>query len=268
MKPIVRITLLGLVCFAASCSKRNLSSEDSHPAPESEVVDSIWSQSDFTPWMSRAELQHLQENNPSDQYFAHVEGRYREGHIEYRAVIRPFSSDEYDQWAVFWGINEAELFDWELRLLKAGFTRKDTQVFEDATGRALHQIVWLKAKNPEMASNGEEPEEHPAPAPEPAVLPPVSGNATGIPEEPPLPVKPDPASEADQVAKARPVPEPAADASARDEKKSIYVVQPGDTLGKIAKRKGVSVADLKTTNRLKSDILRIGQKLTIAKAPH
>lgn len=43
------------------------------------------------------------------------------------------------------GIGEDELFDWELRLLKAGFIRKEMQAFADASGKPHFQIVWLKA---------------------------------------------------------------------------------------------------------------------------
>ena len=43
----------------------------------------------------------------------------------------------------------------------------------------------------------------------------------------------------------------------------VYVVKSGDTLGHIAKRYKVTVAQLKQWNGLKSDFLRIGQKLKI-----
>lgn len=42
-----------------------------------------------------------------------------------------------------------------------------------------------------------------------------------------------------------------------------YIVKPGDTLGKIAKKHHVTVADLKKWNNLKSDIIRENQKLKI-----
>lgn len=45
----------------------------------------------------------------------------------------------------------------------------------------------------------------------------------------------------------------------------IYKVKSGDMLGKIARRYGVSVAQIKKWNHLKSDTIRIGQKLTIYK---
>jgi LysM repeat protein len=43
----------------------------------------------------------------------------------------------------------------------------------------------------------------------------------------------------------------------------IYVVKSGDTLGHIAQRHKVTVSQLKKWNGLKSDFLRVGQKLKI-----
>ena len=43
----------------------------------------------------------------------------------------------------------------------------------------------------------------------------------------------------------------------------VYVVQSGDQLGKIAKKYGVKVADLREANHLKNDMIQIGQKLVI-----
>ena len=65
-------------------------------------------EAEFTPWMSRAEPQYFEENNPAEQYFAHIEGRNNSGRLEYRAVTQPFATDQYEQWAVFWGIGEAD----------------------------------------------------------------------------------------------------------------------------------------------------------------
>lgn len=45
----------------------------------------------------------------------------------------------------------------------------------------------------------------------------------------------------------------------------IYTVQPGATLGAIAKAYKVTVSDIKKANNLKSDIIRVGQKLYIPK---
>lgn len=47
---------------------------------------------------------------------------------------------------------------------------------------------------------------------------------------------------------------------------STHVVKSGESLSVLAKRYNVSVKQLKTTNKLKSNVVRIGQKLTIPRA--
>ena len=51
-----------------------------------------------------------------------------------------------------------------------------------------------------------------------------------------------------------------------DEDSFLYEVEPGDTLGKIAKKFGTTVELLKKANNLSSDIIRIGDKLKVTKA--
>jgi LysM repeat protein len=46
---------------------------------------------------------------------------------------------------------------------------------------------------------------------------------------------------------------------------SYYTVRKGDTLGKIAKKKGISVADLKAINHLRGTAVKVGQKLIVTK---
>ena len=53
-------------------------------------------------------------------------------------------------------------------------------------------------------------------------------------------------------------------ASSSGDNDGIYTVQKGDTLGKIAKRFGTTVAKLRKQNHLKSDIIYIGQKLYLS----
>jgi membrane-bound lytic murein transglycosylase D len=48
-----------------------------------------------------------------------------------------------------------------------------------------------------------------------------------------------------------------------EENKSIYAVQRGDNLGKIAQRYNVSVNDLRTWNNIKGSLLQVGQQLVI-----
>lgn len=52
-------------------------------------------------------------------------------------------------------------------------------------------------------------------------------------------------------------------AGGKSTKKTIYTVKKGDNLGKIASRHGVSINNLKRWNRMKSNKVRIGQRLTI-----
>ncbi|MGE7778628.1 LysM peptidoglycan-binding domain-containing protein [Peribacillus sp. NPDC097264] len=47
---------------------------------------------------------------------------------------------------------------------------------------------------------------------------------------------------------------------------NTYIVVKGDTLSKIAKQSNISVAELKSYNSLTSDIIRIGQKLSLVKS--
>lgn len=232
------------------------------------ISEPRWPEADFTPWMSRAELQYLQNTGPSDQYFAHVEGRNAAGRLEYRAAVMPFTGEQYEQWAVFWGIDEEELFKCEMNLLASGFVRQDTQVFADPTGRSIHQIVWLKPKThggeleppPVVEAVPPSPPVTPPPAEPEPVAPPSYADAVKeavVPEAPvarPVIEAPKSVDKDSEISKT-PTPE--------SSQNSVYIVRQGDTLGKIAKNRKVSVADLKTLNHLKSDVLRIGQKLTV-----
>jgi membrane-bound lytic murein transglycosylase D len=64
----------------------------------------------------------------------------------------------------------------------------------------------------------------------------------------------------DVVASARKVPNPAIE---RYGASSTYVVKQGDYLGLIARRNGTTVARIKQLNRLKGDVIRIGQRLRV-----
>ena len=44
-----------------------------------------------------------------------------------------------------------------------------------------------------------------------------------------------------------------------------YTVKSGDNLGKIARKYGTTVANLKKWNNLRSDVIRPGQKLKVGK---
>jgi LysM repeat protein len=268
MKHVSSIALMGAVCLFSSCDHEERMVARPTFAVDQSISEPRWPEADFTPWMSRAELQYLQNTGPSDQYFAHVEGRNSAGRLEYRAVVMPFTGEQYEQWAVFWGIDEEELFKCEMNLLASGFVRQDTHVFADPTGRSVHQIVWLKPKTP-VGDQEQNPVAEAVP-PLPAAAPPQA-----VPD----PVAP--TSHDDTVKKtvvteapvARPVIESPKTTDADSEvstapaseisKSQVYIVRQGDTLGKIAKSRKASVAELKTLNHLKSDVLRIGQKLKI-----
>lgn len=51
-------------------------------------------------------------------------------------------------------------------------------------------------------------------------------------------------------------------------RKEIYSVRKGDTLTRIAKKTGVSVAELRDLNQLKGNFLKTGQKLAVYQRPH
>ena len=54
-------------------------------------------------------------------------------------------------------------------------------------------------------------------------------------------------------------------AGGKSTKKTIYTAKKGDNLGKIASRHGVSINNLKRWNRMKSNKVRVGQRLSIYK---
>jgi LysM repeat protein len=234
--------------------------------------------------MTRAELQHLQDQTPPNQYFARVEGRNNGGLSEYRAVRKPLPSDQYSRAEVSWGLDDKELYAQELLLLRTGSVRKSMQVFVDASGTALHQIVWLRpldaVAEPVMA----------APATTPGISP-----GTPVPPLPPvLPVEPsDPTAgvgQIDATPAANPETTPPADAtppettppvavlvpspeqpqnleeSPQDPQDfTIYTVVKGDVLEKIARRHHTTVEAIMTANERDNDRLQIGQKLKIPK---
>ena len=61
------------------------------------------------------------------------------------------------------------------------------------------------------------------------------------------------------------VPTPVTTAASAADEYDIYEVQKGATLYVIAQAYGVTVADIKKANNLKSDVLQVGQKLKIPK---
>lgn len=269
MKYPPTLTFLGALWLFTSCREKEPPAPFTPQGVNYTTPGARWDAANFTPWMSRAELQHFQNTSPSDQYFTHVEGRNNSGRLEYRAVIMPFTGEEYVQWAVFWGIGEEELFKCEMNLLSSGFVRQDTQIFASETGKAIHQIVWLKPKPRLEEENRNAVVQNPVasafPEPMHAPVPAVIQRAA---DETSVKTPVEETSVAPRV-----IEEPAKGDVGRVEPKAanpqipksvVHVVQQGDTLGKIAKSRKVSVTELKALNHLKSDTLRIGQKLTIS----
>lgn len=86
-------------------------------------------------------------------------------------------------------------------------------------------------------------------------------------EEPAIAVSPEirkTVSEQPTALASEPKKEPVATPAPKPQPKSVtYTVKKGDTLGKIAGKYHVSVANLKKWNHLKSDMIREGQKLII-----
>jgi hypothetical protein len=99
---------------------------------------------DFSPWMSKAQVQVEYEKPREGKYFSLIEGRDNGGLHEYRYVIKPFPAAKFSQWAVFWGLSADEFYQVDLKMLRSGFVRDNTQVFRDAAGKTYHQVVWLK----------------------------------------------------------------------------------------------------------------------------
>lgn len=83
------------------------------------------------------------ERLPGGQFFPTVEGRLKDGANQYRAITAPFDGETYREWSVSWGMDEKDLFDHEIALLRAGFKRQQSQIFTDSSGVALHQLVML-----------------------------------------------------------------------------------------------------------------------------
>ncbi len=111
----------------------------------------------------------------------------------------------------------------------------------------------VPAPAPESAATPEPaPAAEPAPAPEPAAVPdpaPVT-EAAPAPSPEPIPV---------EAPVAAPVPSPEPTPAAPAE----HTIAKGDSLNALAKRYGVSAADLRTWNKLESDVVKIGQVIKI-----
>ena len=50
---------------------------------------------EFGPWMSKAQLMFVQEQLPSEDYFAEIEGRVSKGENQYRAITKTLNTDKH-----------------------------------------------------------------------------------------------------------------------------------------------------------------------------
>jgi len=145
---------IGGVSILSSCEPpKEKGKPEVKTAREKNIGDEVNAASDigaddsrYSEWMSRAEMQLMLEQLPKGNYFSAVEGKEVNGLNQYRAITEPFQSDLYDEWAVFWGLTEKEMFDYEIGLLRIGFKRECVQVYLDSSGIAIHQLVMLSPK--------------------------------------------------------------------------------------------------------------------------
>ena len=249
------VLLLTGFLFLPSCNRGKESSEkEAEQSEEGEVA-----KGELTPWMSRAGLQHFLEIQTTRNHFARVEGRLFEGGNEYRAFVEELDTKLYGNSIPLWGLTEEELFAHELRLLRRGFKRHDSQVFTNSAGIALYQLVMVSAVDySELGGGGSSGASAPAvqrPAPEVMALQPA--------EVAPAPEVTAESSHDLERGSApdvmmNPEPDPVLVVETRE-----YRVVGGDTLGGIAQKHGVSVSELKDLNGLRSDMIRLGQRLKI-----
>lgn len=139
------MVVLAVAGVSVSCV-RNKESDDAAEAGYSSVKSGSFAAKDFSVWMSKADQQKAYEDRPEGSFFVYTEGRDNGGFHEYRHVVRPFPTDKYEEWGVFWGLTTEEFYQIDLKMIRAGFVRENVQVFRDATGKAYHQSLWLKPK--------------------------------------------------------------------------------------------------------------------------
>ena len=134
--------LAGFAC--ASCGRETKAESDPGSKGFRSPSSLSFGESEFSPWMSKAQQQIAQDNKPATHYFAYTEGRNHGGLQEYRHVLKPFPKDKFAEWAVYWGLSSNEFYQLELKMLRAGFVRESLQVYTDSQGAAFHQVVWLR----------------------------------------------------------------------------------------------------------------------------
>lgn len=258
--PLGRGSLLAL-CLA-SCSEETPSLREAAPqiAQEAEPVAQLDGLL-FGDWQSKAELQILLEGLEPGQFFSVIEGEYHNGLHRYRAVVQPFTELRYEMWATYWGLDEQQFYETELMLLRKGFQRQHLQIYQDEAKQPYYQMVYVRPVGSPLRGNAVI-EDSLASNPEPVMENPADDSS-----EPP-PVSDAPVSPRDFVADS-PGDDPAPPTPESEEKTSvsaIYTVVAGDTLSGISRRYKITVNAIKAENKLRSDMLRVGQKLKIPSA--
>lgn len=258
-----RSLLIFLALLHTSCEQKK--STSTTPSPQEgggfqAFLGTTPKDEDFTPWMSRAELQYAHENSPAGTCFSFVQGRDNNGFRQYRAVRAPFLSTEWDLWAVYWGLSEQEMFEAEIKLLRNGFIRSQLQVFTDSGGAAVHQGVWLRAR-------GHRPVQDVATVDTSVPNTHVSGQTnepqTQGAEDPGRPPLPEDPPEVAVTAPPRPVPVAPPPVLESADRQIIHTVKKNETTSSVAKRYKVQPEAIIRENNLKSTMLRIGQRLKI-----
>ena len=149
MKPNYALSLissLSLIFILSSCKEVTPDTLDPNAEVSSYSSSHNFKDSDFSEWMSKADQQIAYEKRDQKTYFAFTEGRSQGGFQQYRHVVQPLPMETHSEWAVFWGLSSEEFYSADLKLQKAGFERAHLQVFEDGSGIAFYQAVWLKKK--------------------------------------------------------------------------------------------------------------------------
>jgi hypothetical protein len=131
-----------LLCCLSSCKNAPQSSAKTY----SETSGESFKEGEFSPWMSKADQQVAYDGREEGTYFAYIEGRCEGGFQQFRHVVKREPKETYSLWGVYWGLSATEFYQVDLKLQREGFTRSNLQVFEDGTGAAFHQAVWVKKK--------------------------------------------------------------------------------------------------------------------------
>ncbi len=131
------------LCALPSCGS-DPESEGRDKKSKLETSGESFKDEEFSPWMSKADQQIAYEKRREGTYFAYTEGRSKGGLQQYRHVVKPLPADNKTHWAVYWGLTANEFYQVDLKLQRDGYIRKNLQVFQDGSGVAYHQGLWMK----------------------------------------------------------------------------------------------------------------------------